>query len=37
MKRVLKLFANCLCIFAMASIIGCKNDDGGGATSLKQP
>ena len=37
MKRVSKLFASCLCIFAMASIIGCKNDDGGGATSLKQP
>ncbi len=35
MKRVSKLFAGCLCIFAMASIIGCKNDDGGGSDELK--
>lgn len=35
MKRVSKLFASCLCIFAMASIIGCKNDDGGGSDELK--
>lgn len=35
MKRVSKLFASCLCIFAMASIIGCKNDDGGGSDEFK--
>ncbi len=29
MKRVSKLFASCLCIFAMASIIGCKDEGGG--------
>lgn len=33
MKRVSKLFAGCLCIFAMASIICCK-DDGGGSDAL---
>lgn len=34
MKRVSKLFAGCLCVFAMASIICCK-DDGGGSDELK--
>ena len=33
MKRVSKLFAGCLCVFAMASIICCKDD--GGSDELK--